>query len=94
MRFLNAVGGGVVVKIDGKVAHVREDDGFETPVLASECVAVAAPAPAKPATAHSPAPKNHPKTIPSKENYDLAVPKAAPAPVPVWKHPVAMCSIS
>ena len=29
VRFLNAVGGGVVVKIDGKVAHVREDDGFE-----------------------------------------------------------------
>ena len=87
VRFLNAVGGGVVVKIDGKVAHVREDDGFETPVLASECVAVAAPAHAKPATAHSPAPKNHPKTIPSKENYDLAVPKAAPAPVPVVETP-------
>ena len=41
----------------------------------------------KPATAHSPAPKNHPKTIPSKENYDLAVPKAAPAPVPVVETP-------
>ena len=32
VRYLNAVGGGVVRKIEGKVAYVDED-GFETPVL-------------------------------------------------------------
>lgn len=39
VRFLNAVGGGVVTRIEGKVAYV-EDDGFETPVLANEIVVV------------------------------------------------------
>lgn len=39
VRYLNAVGGGVVRKIEGKVAYVDED-GFETPVLVSELVVV------------------------------------------------------
>lgn len=39
VRYLNSVGGGRVVKIDGQVAHVDED-GFETPVLLRECVVV------------------------------------------------------
>lgn len=39
VRFLNAVGGGVVTRIEGKVAYV-EDDGFETPVLTNEIVVV------------------------------------------------------
>lgn len=39
VRFLNAVGGGRVVRIDGNLAYV-DDDGFETPVLLSECVVV------------------------------------------------------
>ncbi len=39
VRYLNAVGGGVVRKIEGKVAYVDED-GFETPVLANELVVV------------------------------------------------------
>lgn len=42
VRFLNAVGGGKVTRIDGKVAYVEEDDGFETPVQLRECVVVAA----------------------------------------------------
>ena len=39
VRYLNAVGGGVVRKIEGKVAYVDED-GFETPVLVNELVVV------------------------------------------------------
>lgn len=40
VRFLNSVGGGRVVKIEGQIAYVDED-GFETPVLVKECVVVA-----------------------------------------------------
>lgn len=39
VRYLNAVGGGVVRRIEGKVAYVDED-GFETPVLTNELVVV------------------------------------------------------
>lgn len=39
VRYLNAVGGGVVTRIDGRIAYV-DDGGFETPVLVSELVAV------------------------------------------------------
>lgn len=39
VRYLNAVGGGVVRRIEGKVAYVDED-GFETPVLVNEVVVV------------------------------------------------------
>ncbi len=45
VRFLNAVGGGIVRKIDRDMAYVEEEDGFETPILARECVVVE---PAKP----------------------------------------------
>ena len=40
VRFLNAVGGGRVAKIQGQVAYVVDEDGFETPVLLRECVVV------------------------------------------------------
>lgn len=40
IRFLNAVGGGKIIKIEGKIATVLEDDGFETPVLLSEIVVI------------------------------------------------------
>lgn len=41
IRFLNAVGGGVVVGFQGKdVALVRDDDGFDVPTLVKECVVV------------------------------------------------------
>ena len=50
VRFLNSVGGGRIVKIEGNIAHVEDNDGFEVPVLLRECVVVdanpaAAPAP-------------------------------------------------
>ncbi len=40
VRFLNAVGGGVIRRIEGNIAYV-DDDGFETPTLLRELVVVA-----------------------------------------------------
>ncbi len=41
VRFLNSVGGGIVRRFQTKdVVLVEEEDGFETPVLARECVVV------------------------------------------------------
>jgi len=42
VRFLNAVGGGTVVRIDTnkKILYVEDADGFEIPVLERECVKV------------------------------------------------------
>ncbi len=43
VRFLNDVGGGTVVRIDGKVAYVRDpQDGFETPAALNELIVVGA----------------------------------------------------
>lgn len=39
VRFLNSVGGGVITRIDGKIAYV-DDNGFETPMLLKEVVVV------------------------------------------------------
>ena len=47
VRYLNAVGGGKIVRIDGNMAYV-DDDGFETPVLLRECVVVASASAPKP----------------------------------------------
>ncbi len=40
VRFLNSSGGGVVVRVDGKLAYVEDEDGFEVPVLINECVVI------------------------------------------------------
>lgn len=42
VRFLNAVGGGIVSRIDEYkgLIYVEDEDGFETPVLERECVVV------------------------------------------------------
>lgn len=40
VRYLNAVGGGIVRGVDKDMAYVEEPDGFETPVLARECVVI------------------------------------------------------
>ena len=40
VRFLSSTGGGRIVKIEGQIAHVEEEDGFETPVLLKELVVV------------------------------------------------------
>ena len=39
VRYLNATGGGIIRRIEGRMAFV-EEDGFETPVLLSELVTV------------------------------------------------------
>jgi len=41
VRFLNAVGGGIVRRFQSKdIAIVEEEDGFETPILIRECIVV------------------------------------------------------
>lgn len=73
VRFLNAVGGGIVRKIDRDMAYVEEPDGFETPVLIRECVVVE---PAKPE-------KKQPevRTVFTATTFSKDEPhKAAPAP--------------
>ncbi len=42
VRFLSSTGGGRIVKIDGQIAQVEEEDGFVTPVLIKELVVVRA----------------------------------------------------
>lgn len=39
VRYLNAVGGGKVIRVEGKIAYV-DDEGFETPVQVNELVVV------------------------------------------------------
>ncbi len=72
VRYLNLVGGGTIVRIDGNMAYVDED-GFETPVLLRECVVVASGSAPKPEPKYTTsAPKPAPSATPS-----------APAPVAV-----------
>lgn len=40
VRFLNDVGGGVIARIEGNLAYVTDEDGFDNPVLLRECVVV------------------------------------------------------
>lgn len=43
VRFLNDIGGGTIVRIEGRTAYVRDpEDGFETPVALTECIVVPA----------------------------------------------------
>lgn len=82
VRFLNDVGGGVITRIEGRIAYVTDSDGFETPARLSDCVVVpsakepAAPITPKPAsataarTAQAPAPAIIPST-PLKNNVVL-----------------------
>lgn len=41
VRFLNSTGGGRISKIEGQIAYVTDDDGFDVPMLLKECVVVA-----------------------------------------------------
>lgn len=40
VRFLNATGGGVITRIEGKTAFVEDEDGFESPILLKDVVVV------------------------------------------------------
>ena len=84
VRYLNAVGGGRIAKIEGKIAYVDEPDGFTTPVLLKECVVVATRAvtekalaketPASTDTGKSAAPKPGPDAAnPAYDEPEIAV---------------------
>ncbi len=40
VRFMDTTGGGVITRIEGRLAFVDDEDGFETPVLISDLVIV------------------------------------------------------
>lgn len=81
VRFLNDIGGGKVARIEGKTAYVIDSDGFETPVLLTQCVVVPSAEPDKHApktvapvqTATSPAPAK-----PSAPKFAPPAPQKAP----------------
>ncbi len=75
VRYLNAVGGGRISKIDGKIAYVDEPDGFTTPVLLKECVVVA-----RAADAPRPQPTSAPAAPKSVASAPAAAPKTAAIP--------------
>jgi len=76
VRFLNSVGGGRIVRIEGNIAHVEDNDGFEIPMLLRECVVVGAE-PSLSASSKAP-------SAPSKEIVEeKPSPKPAPTPLPV-----------
>ncbi|MDE6267280.1 MAG: DUF2027 domain-containing protein [Muribaculaceae bacterium] len=45
VRYLNSVGGGEITRIEGNIAYVEDEDGFESPVLVKELVVVGHAAP-------------------------------------------------
>ncbi len=83
VRYLNAVGGGKITRIDGATAYV-EEDGFETPVLLRECVVVAAADAAKPSV---PAPKPAPAAKPATSQAPSQTPAPTQAPAPFVETP-------
>lgn len=54
VRFLNDIGGGKVSRIEGKTAYVVDSDGFETPVMLTQCVVVPSAETSQPAESSKP----------------------------------------
>lgn len=77
VRFLNSVGGGKVTKIQGNLAYVEDEDGFETPVLLRECVVVG--------DSSAEVPARRPDTV--VEAKVIQPSDAAPVPVAVYEEP-------
>jgi len=77
VRFLDAVGGGRVVRIKDNLVYVEDEDGFETPAQARDCVVIT---PAAPAGGKHAAETRTTQT--AKERYDTPAPVHAAAPVP------------
>lgn len=81
VRFLNDVGGGKVTKIEGNIAYVEDQDGFERPVLTREVVVVN--------QAKDSAASSYEKPIKVKSKLvepDKPAPKAKPKPAePVYE---------
>lgn len=65
VRFLNDVGGGVITRIEGKIAYVEDADGFEQPMALNECVLVPSAKPDPVAAEPKPAAKAAPKPAPA-----------------------------
>jgi hypothetical protein len=86
VRFLNSVGGGRIVSIDGNIAHVEDEDGFDVPALLKECVVVMDAAAAKAATAPTTATPTTPGAASTQRQS--APSQAAPAPAPQPELPV------
>ena len=83
VRFMDATGGGRIVRIEGKMAYVVDQDGFEQPVLLRECVVVGE-AGTRPAAFDRPAAS--PKAGPAAASPAPAPPPSKeerPAPLPV-----------
>lgn len=55
VRYLNSVGGGVITRIEGNMAFVEDEDGFDSPVLLKELVVVG--------HAEAPKPKSGPEGV-------------------------------
>lgn len=81
VRFLNSVGGGRVVRIEGNIAYVEDSDGFENPVLVKECVVVGHADDSKPSTVEKPA------VAPAKPTPTGAKEVAAPSVLPKATEP-------
>lgn len=80
VRFLNSTGGGRVARLDGRLAYVEDEDGFEVPVLLTECVVVArASDEMMAATADIAAPKKGSKGTPATQ-HTSQTPTPVPAP--------------
>lgn len=87
VRYLNSTGGGVITRIEGKIAYV-DDDGFETPVLLKELVVVM-PAGHEPEVKgarlmfdQAAYDKGRSSSEPPKVETPAETPKPAPAPLP------------
>lgn len=84
VRFLNSTGGGRVRRIDGQLAYVEDEDGFEVPVLQRECVVVASASDARMAATVDAA--SAPKGAPAKGFAQApAIPKAVEERAPGFK---------
>jgi nicotinamide riboside kinase len=71
VRFLSAVGGGIVKRFQGKdIVLVEEEDGFETPVLIRECIIIESKETTQqvPVPQHTPTPFT-PSTQEKEKNY-------------------------
>lgn len=73
VRFLNDVGGGIIVRIDGRTAYVRDpEDGFETPMPLTECIVIPSAQPTPETTVKAPAASHFsPSTLTQTISPDL-----------------------
>ena len=73
VRFLNDVGGGIIVRIDGRTAYVRDpEDGFETPMPLTECIVIPSAQPTPETTVKAPAASHcSPSTLTQTISPDL-----------------------